>query len=465
MNDTDSNNPATVPDGLPTPQRYWAILTLIMSIAMAVLDGTIVNVALPTIAQELGASPSASIWIVNAYQLAIIATLLPLSSLGDRIGYRRIYISGLLLFSVASLLCALSDSLIMLTSARILQGLGAAGIMSINAALVRFIYPRRMLGRGIGLIALVVSISAAAGPTVAAGILSIATWHWLFAVNVPIGLIAFLIGLRSLPMTPRSPYPFDILSAVLNALTFGLIVSGIDGIGHADPIFLVMLKLGSGILFGALLIRRQFSLPSPLLPVDLMRIPIFALSISTSVCSFAAQMLAYVSFPFYLHGALGRTAVETGLLMTPWPLLVGVAAPIAGRLADRYPAGLLGAAGMVVFAIGLALLALLPENPSNIELIWRMALCGLGFGFFQSPNNRAIMSSAPRARSGGASGMLGTARLMGQTLGAVLVALVFGIAATGGASSTTITLGLASGFALVAAVISGLRLMTPQKAE
>lgn len=462
MHETDASNPAPAyaTDGLATPQRHWAMLTLVLSIAMAVLDGTIVNVALPTIAQELEASPSASIWIVNAYQLAIISTLLPFSSLGDRIGYRRIYISGLLLFSIASLLCALSDSLVTLTTARILQGLGAAGIMSINAALIRFIYPRHMLGRGIGLIALVVSISAAAGPTVAAGILSLAEWHWLFAINVPFGLLAFVIGLRTLPMTPRSPHPFDFISAVLNALTFGLIVSGIDGIGHADPLQLIILKIGSGVVFGTLLIRRQFSLPSPLLPVDLIRIPIFALSISTSVCSFAAQMLAYVSFPFYLHSVLGRTAVETGLLMTPWPLLVGVAAPIAGRLADRYPAGLLGTIGMTVFAIGLALLALLPENPANIDLIWRMALCGLGFGFFQSPNNRAIMSSAPRERSGGASGMLGTARLMGQTLGAVLVALIFGVTATSG---TTYTLGLASGFALIAAIVSGLRLMTPQE--
>src|SRR5690625_5202618 len=205
MKDTKSSlsdQSVAMTDGLPPPQRFWAMVTLVLSIAMAVLDSTVINVALPTIAEELAASPSASIWIVNAYQLAIIAMLLPLSSLGDRIGYRRIYISGLSLFSLASLLCALSDSLLMLTAARILQGLGAAGIMSINAALVRFIYPRHMLGQGIGLIALVVSISAAAGPTVAAGVLSIAEWHWLFAINVPIGLAALWIGLRSLPITP-----------------------------------------------------------------------------------------------------------------------------------------------------------------------------------------------------------------------------------------------------------------------
>lgn len=464
MNDAASSRAeaaAEFTDGLPIPQRLWAILTLIFGITMAVLDGSIVNVALPTIARQLGASPSAAVWVVNAYQLAVIATLLPLASLGDTIGYRRIYLGGLALFTVASLICATADSLASLTAARVLQGLGAAGIMSVNAALVRFIYPRRLLGRGIGVIALVVALSAASGPTVAAAILALADWHWLFAVNVPFGVFAVLVGLRALPWTGRSPHPFDIVSALLNALTFVLLISGIDGIARGAPTLQISVELVAALVVGAVLVRRQFTLPSPLLPIDLLRIPIFALSIGTSICSFTAQMLAYVSLPFYIHDVLGRTAVETGLIMTPWPLMVGITAPLAGRLADRHPAGLLGGIGLAVFGIGLSLLALLPDNPQTVDIVWPMAVCGVGFGLFQSPNNRTIMNSAPRSRSGGASGMLGTARLMGQTVGAALVALIFGISED--ATSTSLLLG--AGFALVAAVVSGLRLMTPAVAE
>lgn len=448
-------------DGLPTPQRYWALSTLVLAIIMSVLDGTIVNVALPTIAKELDASPASAVWVVNAYQLAVIATLLPFSSLGDTIGYRNISLAGLFVFTLASLACAMADSLATLTAARTLQGLGAAGIMSVNAAQVRFIYPQRQLGRGIGIIAVAVSLSAAAGPTVAAAILAVANWNWLFAINVPFGLVALIIGLRYLPVTRRSPHPFDILSAILNALTFGLVISGIDGIGHGEAWFSVALKIGLGLILGALLVRRQFSLPSPLVPVDLLRIPIFALSTATSSCSFIGQMLAFISLPFYLHDILGYSAVETGLLMTPWPIMVGIIAPISGQLADRYPVGILSTIGLACFAIGLSLLALLPETPTAADIAWRMAICGMGFGFFQAPNNRAIMNSAPRSRSGGASGMLGTARLTGQTLGAVMVALIFGVTFDGG---TKIALMLATGFVVMATVVSSLRMFTPSSA-
>lgn len=447
----------TASDGLPVPQRYWAILTVSLATAMSVLDSAIANIALPTIARDVAASPAASIWVVNAYQLAITISLLPLASLGDIIGYRRIYRVGLVIFTTASLACALSDSLVTLTLARVLQGFGAAGVMSVNTALIRFIYPRRLLGRGIGIGTLVVAVSAALGPTVAAAILSVASWQWLFAINVPIGIIA-LVAARALPMTRHPPHRFDAASAVLNALTFGLLIIGIDGVGHGEGPTAVILELAGAALFGAALVHRQLSQAWPLLPIDLLRIPIFALSVTTSVCSFAAQMLAYVSLPFYLQDFLGRTQVETGLLMTPWPLMTAVAAPIAGRLADRYSAGILGGIGMVVFAIGLILLALLPAQPDAIDIVWRMTVCGFGFGLFQSPNNRAIISAAPPERSGGASGMLGTARLMGQTIGAALVALIFGLLPNRG---TTMALAVGAGFAAAAAAISFLRLVAP----
>ncbi|MGP1677543.1 MAG: MFS transporter [Burkholderiales bacterium] len=437
------------------------MLVIALTIMMAVLDSSIANVALPTIAKGMHATPADSIWVVNAYQLVITILMLPLASLGEIVGYRRVYRVGIVLFTLASLGCALSDSLVTLSAARVVQGIGAAGIMSVNAALVRFIYPSRLLGRGIGIIALVVAVSAAAGPTVAAAILSIASWPWLFAVNVPIG-IATLALARMLPRTPRSGRRFDIPSALLNALFFGLLIISIDSIGHGGrPLYAVLAFLGAGLSCVAL-VRRQLPQASPLLPVDLLRIPMFALSIATSVCSFAAQMLAYVSIPFYFQNLLGRSDVATGLLMTPWPLAAAVVAPIAGRLADRHSAGILGGLGLVIFAAGLGLLALLPAASRDADIVWRMALCGAGFGLFQSPNNRVIMTSAPRERSGGASGMLGTARLLGQTIGAALVALMFSLF---GGRANVWALGLAAGIALLAAAVSYSRLAGSSRAN
>ena len=443
-------------DGLPLPARYWAILTIALGLTMAVLDGAIANIALPTIAREVQVDPASSIWVVNAYQLAVTITLLPLASLGEIVGYRRIYQAGLAVFTLASLACALSHTLPMLTLARVVQGFGAAGVMSVNTALVRFIYPRALVGQGLGINAMVGSVSSAVGPTVASAILSVASWPWLFAVNVPIGLLAFAIAARALPRTPRSDHPFDFGSAGLNALAFGLLITGIDGLGHGERAPVIALELAGALAFGALLIVRQLSRSFPLLPVDLMRIPLFALSVATSIASFTAQGLAYVALPFFLQDALGRSQVETGLLMTPWPLTVAVVAPFAGRLADRYPAGLLGGIGLSAFAVGLALLALLPAHPSIGDIVWRMTICGFGFGFFNSPNNRAMIVSAPRDRTGGASGMLATARLLGQTTGAALVALVFGLTAHAG---TTVALALAAGMAALGAAVSSTRLL------
>jgi DHA2 family multidrug resistance protein-like MFS transporter len=444
-----------VSDGLAVPQRYWAMLTVTLAVAMAVLDGAIANVALPTIAVDVRTTPAESIWVVNAYQLIITICLLPLASLGENFGYRRVYNVGLAVFTVGSLGCALSGSLPMLIAARVLQGIGAAGIMSVNGALLRYIYPRSHLGRGIGINALVVATSSALGPTIASAILSLASWPWLFAVNVPLGVVAFAIALRSLPANPHTGHPFDGASAVLNALTFGLLVFAVDGVGRSNDLWIQAGELVIALLAGWALVRRQLSLASPLLPVDLLRIPIFRLSICTSICSFAAQALAFVSMPFYFHGALGRDAVATGLLMTPWPLATAIMAPIAGWLSDRYPSGLLGGLGLALMAFGLAMLAGLPQQPATFDIIWRMAICGAGFGLFQSPNNRTILSSAPRERSGGASGMMSTARLLGQTTGVAIASVLFSIYP---GHSTTVAIAVAAGMAAAAAGFSLLRL-------
>ena len=236
---------------------------------------------------------------------------------------------------------------------------------------------------------------------------------------------------------------------------FALLIASIDAIGHGEAFVWFAAEIVATIAIGFVMVRREHSAASPMLPVDLMRIPIFALSIGTSICSFAGQMLALVSLPFLLQSSLHYSAVETGLLITPWPIAIALVSPIAGRLADRYPAGLLGALGLIVFAAGLLALALLPAHASVVDIVWRMALAGTGFGLFQSPNNRAMISSAPLARSGGASGMLGTARLLGQTIGAALVALAFARMPLRG---TEVSLYVGVGFALAAAGVSSLRL-------
>jgi DHA2 family multidrug resistance protein-like MFS transporter len=448
-------------DGLPIPQRYWAILTIGLGLSLAVLDGAIANVALPTIGRDLDITPAASIWVVNAYQLAVTISLLPLSSIGDIFGYRRVYIWGLVVFTVASFACSQSDSLVTLTLARVIQGFGAAGIMSVNGALIRAIYPRAWMGRGVGINATVASVSSAIGPSVASAILSVAHWPWLFAVNVPIGVFAIAVAARALPKGRRLDRRFDVLSAALSALTFGLLISGIDGLGHGANRGSVLLEIAASVVMGFMLVTRQMSQPSPLLPVDLLRIPLFALSVGTSVCAFAAQGMAYVSLPFLFENTLGHSQVETGLLLTPWPLTVAVIATATGRLSDRYPAGVLSSIGLAVLALGLMLVAILPPDPSIPNIMWRTAVCGLGFGFFNTPNNRTILMSAPLSRSGGASGMQATSRLLGQTTGAALVALVFGLFPVG---ATTKTLVIAACLAAGAAVVSLMRIVERKKA-
>ncbi|WP_264712688.1 MFS transporter [Limobrevibacterium gyesilva] len=435
------------------------MLTLALAISVSVLGSAVANIALPTIARDLDVTPAASIWVVNAFQIAVMVTLLPCSSLGDIYGYRRVYGIGLAVFTVASLACALATTLPLLTAARILQGLGGAGLMSVNTALVRYIFPRAQLGRGLGFNALVVATSSAVGPSVAAAILSVGSWPWLFAVNVPVGVVALLL-LRSLPRTPLSDHGFDLPSALLNAATFGLFIAALDALSHGRGSMLPMLEFAGALAVGVVFVQRQLTLPAPMLPVDLFRRPIFALSVATSICSFVAQSSAYVALPFLLQSVGGISEIGTGLLMTPWPATVAVVAPLSGRLSDRFPAGLLGGIGLAIMTLGLLLVGLLPAHPAWWDVAWRMAMAGAGFSLFQAPNNRLLLSSVPRERSGAGSGMLSTSRLLGQTIGAALVAVCFGLTEIDGVGrGATVALLTGTAFAAVAAVLSSLRLV------
>ncbi len=430
---------------------------------MAVLDGSIANVALPTMAQQLHATPAGSIWVVNSYQLAVTISLLPLASLGDVHGHRRIFCCGLLLYTLASIDCAMATTLPQLVVGRVLQGFGGAGIMSVNGALIRFIFPKSQLGRGIGYNVLVVATSSAAGPSVAAAILAVGSWPWLFAIQVPFGVVSLLMSMRFLPRSPLTSHDFDVPSALMNAITLGLFIIGLDGIGHGERLSLVVAELGGSVAIGFVFVRRQLRLRPPLLPVDLLiQRPVFALSVATAVCCHAAQIIALIILPFYLQYAGGLSAFEIGLQMTPWPAAVVVVAPIAGRLADRYSAGILGGLGLAVMVSGLILTTLLPATASWGTVAWRLVLCGAGFGLFQAPNNRLLIGSAPPDRAGAGSGMLSTSRLVGQTTGSALVAVVLGLTHGGPGSivhATHVALSMAAVFAGLAMGLSWMRVI------
>jgi DHA2 family multidrug resistance protein-like MFS transporter len=458
------------------------MLAIVVGLTASVLQAGIVNLALPDIARELEASAASAIWVINAFQLGTLVMLLPLAAYGDRAGYRRVYLAGLVLFTVASVAAMLADSIGVLIAARAIQGLGAAGVLSVNSALVRQIHPPALLARGMAIMSMVVATSAVAGPSVAAAILSIGDWPWLFAVNLPVGAAAFFLARGALPADrpPRASADTDTDSSsgktsgtragpgfplgdvLMNVLMFSLVFVGAQRLGvHAaagqQAPWLAWALLAGGLAVGAIYLRRQACREAPMFPVDLLRIPVFALSMGTSVCAFCAQTIAYVALPFLLLEGYGRSHLDAGLLITAWPLAIVVLAPVAGRLVGRVPDGLLAGAGLGILATGLALLASLPAQPADADIVWRMMVCGAGFGLFQTPNNHTIVTSAPRHRSGAASGMLGTARITGQILGAVILAAIFSAWGRLDGSAESAAMLIAAGFAAGAAVFSVLR--------
>jgi DHA2 family multidrug resistance protein-like MFS transporter len=437
-------------DGLPTPRRYLAIIAVSFGTALAVIDASIVTVALPTLAHDLGVKSSAAVLVVTVYQLVLVMTLLPFSALGSRIGLRRLYQYGQIIFLVSTILCFFARSLPFLLVIRAIQALGAGASLSVSSALIRAIYPARQLGRGLGISNIVVSSGGAIAPTLGGLVLAVASWPWIFAAAAPLALLSLVLGRQALPEPQPHEEPYDVLGALLCALTFGLTIFGLESAVHGSSPIMSAAAVATGAVVAFAFVRRELESKMPILPVDLLAQPVLALSAIGALTAFIASMTFILSLPFRLQQQYGFSPGEVGAVITPWPLGMMIIAPLAGILSDRFPAGLLGGIGMAIASTALLLLAFLPAHVSQFEIVWRMALCGMGFGLFLAPNARLILHSAPHARAASAGGLISTIRLTGQTLGATLLAALFSI----GAGGNRVPALVAAGLALLAGVCS-----------
>ncbi|HWE60180.1 MAG TPA: MFS transporter, partial [Chloroflexota bacterium] len=418
----------------------WVVLALMGTASfMTTLDSSIVNIALPAIARSFAVPVSGAIeWTIIGYLVVMAATVLTLGRLADMIGRKPIFVAGLVIFTLGSALCGAAPSLGLLIAARCFQGLGAALIFAVNTAMVTLAFPARERGRALGINTILVALGVSAGPTIGGVITQFWTWRLIFYVNVPIGAVAALIAFIRLTERPRrgqgrfDPAGALLLAVGLAALTLALSFSQAWGWGSLR--LLVALLIAVGALVAAFVVERR--VPDPVLSLTLLRQRVFG----SATISFMLAMLALfaVSFmmPFYFEDLRGFDALKSGLLLTPLSLTLAVVAPISGTLADRFGSRWLAPSGLGIACLGLLLVSQLTATSTLLDIIWRLVLTGIGQGLFQSPNTRALMSAAPRGEQGEASGILSTARVIGQGLSVALAGAVF--AGAGGAVAGSI---------------------------
>ena len=445
-------------DGLPRPRRWWAIAAISFGTALLVLDGAIANVALPTIARDLDVSNGAVTNVVTIYQLVLVMVLLPFSSLGDRMGHRRLYQYGQAVFMIASGLCLFAESLPVLLGLRALQAIGAGMALSVSAAMLRQIYPAARLGTGMGVNSVIVASSAALAPTLGGYIVGHAPWQWVFVVAVPLAAFSLLLG-RTLPDPVRKPIPVQWISGLWSASTVLLVIGGVQLATHENlGIGIALFAAGIGSL--VLLVRRERQRTAPVVPVDLLARPVLGLSALAAIASFVASGALMLALPFRLEGTLGYAPQEVGLLLLPFPLTMLVVAPLAGWMSDRIAPTKLGVTGMAIAILALLLLAFMPAQPSEWGIAWRLSLAAAGFGLFFAPNSRLLIGQAPTERAAAAGGLLSTSRLLGQTVAAVVV----GILLAGGLGMGPAPLLIACALAVVAALCSLARFRSVMRA-
>ena len=436
--------------GLATPRRQVAILALSLGTSMLVIDNAIATIALPSISRALDISAAHTVVVVTVYQVAMLMALLPFSALGDRIGHRRLYQGGQLVFLLASVGSALATNLPMLLATRCLQALGVAAAMSVGSALMRATYPSSMLGRGIALNGLIVAVAASAAPTLGGLILSVSSWRWIFAAAVPFAVLSLVMGHVFLPDPKANSSRFDMTGAALCAAMFGLLMTGLSLVLRGDAVVGSWL-IALGIPVAVVVVRRELRSARPILPVDLLGRLTFALPAATLLFAFCGSLSFTIALPFRLSAA-GVSAGTIGLLLAVWPVAMMMATPVAGLLADKGPKGLAGALGMIIASIGLVTAGFLPADSGFWTLAIPMALIGAGMGVFMSPTSHLIVGAAPRDRAASAGALVSSTRFVGQALGAALasafLATTFGTG-TGPAFVSAGLAGTAAAFSLI----------------
>jgi len=443
----------TEPNQTPDLNKQ-ALVALMLCVSIVTLDISLTSTAIPAIAAGLGVNAANAIWVINIYYLTVVAALLPLGALGEIIGHRRIFLVGLGVFAIGALASGLSDSLTALMTARGLVGIGAAAVSATTPALIKALYPTHKIGRGLALYAMVVGVAFTAGPTTVSAVLSVTDWPWLYLGMVPVALLALGLAYHGVPQTDRAARAFDPVAAILCALMFTALLTALSSLGHLKPVP-IAIGMVAAIVLAYALARREAGKAAPILAIDLFRIRLFALSSLTSISAFVVQALVFVVLPLLLTVNLGFTEVQAGLLITPWPAALVITNAFSGRLSEHIKPGMLGAIGMGTVALGLLLMATLAPTPTAGDIVWRLAICGIGFGLFQSPNMVALMNSAPPERSGSAGSILATSRLLGQSIGAATVAFCLTMFSNEGIQ---IALWVGVAAATLSAVVSAIRL-------